>query len=740
MPTLDPRFVVMLPLQQVIHDKDTGNLLSSGRVTFYSDTNRTVLKKIYQLALNPSNQYVYNELNNPITLSSIGSFVDDNGFNYVPLLFPYDGEPGASNGTVELYYITVDSSNGVRQFTVEHWPQSGVESLNENVNFDNELANPQFVRVYFNMDIGTNQHTYTVTGTDTVTTIAPGWDLITSSAAPATVTLKWVQVLATDAPTNPPYALDIQGSVGLTKLQLRQKLNNSPRLYANGFVSGNFVINSQSGGAHAVRLLYQPQTNGTERVILTGSSGASTTFVTLSGTVAIDTSGGGTINTSGANTGYINIILDIPDPISHIQVSSFQLTSANSADNTIAFIQQSSDRQVDHIYHVDKPLLEYKPIPSYLVGWDFPLNPAQFFGPTFGASATGANSSYYGWDQTILFQSANSGVSWDRGDNGCLKLTSAAVAGTQLALIQYLDSVEALKMALTNLSCNVNAKCSAATSMTISLWYTTNAALPNPPITSNFTSMVTTLDANGYPSAVTAGWIEIVNRNGKAAFTVGTAGFLNYGFSGWSSGQIPTNAKFFAIVVGTGAMAQNVVLSINSISCVPGDIPTIPAPQAIDEVLRECQYYYEKTYAPATPPGNNPNVLCRTSYMYETATFVAGPNTYDLAAYAYPFDVIFNTEKRIAPNPGSVASSFIWYSPNIATANRFGLNLYTNGTVAKSNDIVTTAWTYSYGTRNVYAVPNTAATLDTTTGIASGANPFALLFYHFVCDVRLGVI
>jgi len=60
-------------------------------------------------------------------------------------------------------------------------------------------------------------------------------------------------------------------------------------------------------------------------------------------------------------------------------------------------------RQIDHLFHYYKPLLAYKPIPSALIGWDFPTNPAQF-GVTGSTGAIGANKSAYAWDQTILFQ------------------------------------------------------------------------------------------------------------------------------------------------------------------------------------------------------------------------------------------------------------------------------------------------------------------------------------------------
>ena len=40
-------------------------------------------------------------------------------------------------------------------------------------------------------------------------------------------------------------------------------------------------------------------------------------------------------------------------------------------------MQNSVNRQNDYLFHYYNPLLQYKPIESFLIGWDFPVNPAQ---------------------------------------------------------------------------------------------------------------------------------------------------------------------------------------------------------------------------------------------------------------------------------------------------------------------------------------------------------------------------
>jgi hypothetical protein len=120
--------------------------------------------------------------------------------------------------------------------------------------------------------------------------------------------------------------------------------------------------------------------------------------------------------------------------------------------------------------------------------------------------------------------------------------------------------------------------------------------------------MVATLDANGHPATYNGTWVEVPRSAlGNAQFTVKASANTNFNFNGFSEWDMKgiaatQTANFFAIVVGFGAMTAGDTISINSISVVPGDIATRPAPQSIDEVSRECKYYYQKSFAPGTLP------------------------------------------------------------------------------------------------------------------------------------------
>src|SRR6266404_4935761 len=100
MPNIDTAYIPAFSINTLITNKDTGLPLSGGIVTFYEDDNRVALKDVWQIT-GDSPDYTFTRLSNPMVLSSIGSFVDDDGNPVVPYFLPYD-----QDGTEQLYYIT----------------------------------------------------------------------------------------------------------------------------------------------------------------------------------------------------------------------------------------------------------------------------------------------------------------------------------------------------------------------------------------------------------------------------------------------------------------------------------------------------------------------------------------------------------------------------------------------------------------------------------------------------------
>lgn len=727
MPNLDSRFVQVTPLQDYFVDKDTGFPLSGGIVAFYEDNDHTVLKPVYQLSAGPNNTYAYNVLSNPLQLSSVGTFIDGNRNDIVPYFFPYDGSPTSSQGEIDLYYITVYSSAGIFQFSRNAWPNisSGSNSTNQAIT-ENLLSNPQFSVVNFNTTSPASGFNFTVTGSNLVTNIAPDWDVITTGTG--NVTVQQVASVNTTIPGNPPYLLDIQSvntGSGISSLQLRQRLNNDPRILVDGFANGSFVVGSQDSTQHQIIMSYVPSGATATSYELVNVVIPSSNYSEFNGTKQID---GPVINPDSGATGYVDILITIPAG-AHIQITCVQFAGVLTLNSTLNWIEQTTQRELDHLYHDYNQPLQFKPTKSYLIGWDFPLNPAQVNGS--GVAAT-SNVSAYTWDQTILFQSTVSKLDTSRSQNGAMVITSTDVTNaTQAAVIQYLSAPQISDMLENPLS--VNVECDTINfgglTATVSLWYTTNVHLPN---LAGGTSLVTTLDANGHPSSVVSGWNEIIRLNnvGNAQFLM-NANLTNFGFNGWnmSNTNIPNTASFFAIVIGTSALNNGSDFSLNSVSLVPGNIPTKPATQTPDDVLRECQYFYEKSYDSAIKPGTASS-LANTRVSQQLLSFDGGGNAkLNAGIIAESFNSV-----KITPNP-----QMAFYSPITGTAANARAEIYNGGTVLGAGaDVATTNWTgVGTSSKNYSFVPANGNDLYAP---MLGTGTIAFIYYHYTCDARLGLV
>ena len=130
-------------LQNYIVDKDTGTPLAAGIVTLYEDQSRQILKNwYYQSGSSPD--YTYIALQNPMTLSSVGTMQDFQGNDIEPFYYPYDEDDETD---VQPYYITVYSSGGILQFTRENFPFQPKSSVTPITGFEslrNYITNGEY--------------------------------------------------------------------------------------------------------------------------------------------------------------------------------------------------------------------------------------------------------------------------------------------------------------------------------------------------------------------------------------------------------------------------------------------------------------------------------------------------------------------------------------------------------------------------------------------------------------------
>lgn len=587
-------YISISDLQSYFVDKDTGAPLAGGYVQFWVDSERTTAKLVYQKvnvgadSVTGEPVYEFEPLPNPVQLSGVGTPQDDNGNDITVYYYPYDDE-----GNVELYYVAIFSYLGVPQFTREGVPNSfatdnpGATGATGN---DNQISNPQFMEVLFNPDEGL-QIAFTGSGTKEVE-IAPDWLLQIVHTNTGTLDVARIAVTgSSNRATNPPYVLSITPGSNISALNLIQNLPNTPGLWApqetgvNGYVAANFVLGA---GSQSVVMKYSPSV-GVATTLLEATN-SSDEYVEYSDSVQLPPSA----NTSDADSGYVDIVINLATTTVTL-ISSIQVIPTNEEITGVLFEQDTKNRQIDHLFHYYKPELEYKPIPNLLDAWDFPLNPAQLFSSTVAASAIGANKSKYVWDQTIIFQSANSGVGVTRATDGSLVLTAAAT--TQMGLIQYQEALRAKNILQGRLSVCVRVATSAAQNFTVSLWATTDASLPDlAPGTNN--SLVLTLDANGKPATFNGTWTEVSRSNlDDAVFETDDSNeYVNFKFNGWENTALSQTATFFAIVIGTDSVTSTETVTFNSVNLCQGDIATIPAAQSASAVLQDCQWWYEKSF------------------------------------------------------------------------------------------------------------------------------------------------
>jgi hypothetical protein len=598
---------------------------------------------------------------------------------------------------------------------------------------DNQISNPQFSVVNFVTPPGGSspQVTFSTAGTYN---IAPGWQLVLVGTGTCTVT----QLILSGSQNfidNPPYALQVTSST-FSSCQLIQTLKMNGAIWSLGAVGMSVLINAVVNSA-MVTLIYQPSTGpGTQiasGIIPTTGFAPFGGFTNLNNpSPNIYSPGNPSTNTDLSTVAYVQIIINLPGS-GEVQISNIQLMGQDDPlpdplpfpSTTIPeYQQQTNERELDHLAHYYDPQLAYKPIPSYLVGWDFPLNPAQL-GTSF-SGVSGANTSFYTWDQTIVFQSVTSGISVSKAANGGLTLTAAST--TQAAIIQYLPAQQALKILNDIISVNLNASSSTNIGVTISLFYTTGSL---PSTIASGQSIVNTLDANGHPATFypSSGWTEILPINGENAYCTVSAN-QDYKFNGFWKNAAVNNATYFAIVIGTASIVATNTITFNSVGLMNGALGTRPAPKTPDEVLRECQYYYEQSYN----PGTLPSTLTNTGIRFANCPLAAQVQSGFIAFYKNTFEVQFLQAKQsIAVMTFiSAAGTSANVSMGVYDGNPFGH--YPYGLV----DVGIVNWTQlQISTHNTIYQPNNNTVIHNF-GAEDQGSQQGIILYHYLADSRLG--
>ena len=753
--SISPLYIPLFEFYEIILDKDSGLPLSGGIVTFYRDSQRATPKAVYEMTGNPPD-YTFVSVGNVLVLGIDGDFVDGNGNPFTPYLYPYD-----ANGKIDLYYITVVSAGGVPQFTREAVPyiSPGVippEQLNSS---ENALANSQFVEILF-PSVGTT--VINVTGSNTVTPIAPDWDLITSGTG--TVTVERLQPTAANVTTNPPYALSVSASSGLGgTFQLRQRLLHSPSLFRDEFISASLTAAVISGGASTLSLDYVPSTGTPTNIIPVTTIPTSGVYTTIFGnSVTPDQSN------DPASTGYIDIVITIPTSRT-IAITSIQIVGS-TIQVDIPYDQQSTARQIDHLFHYYENSILHQPKENLLTGWTFGVNPFQFISKTL---ATVTTQTQYIADQTILYQATNSTIQSGQADNTknfALQLTAvtgASANNNQIAIIQYIDAFTIAPYWGQIVSALVRASIvtAAATNvqMKMRLIYRSTAVAGSylPPVI-GASEPITGFDANGDPTFST-GWTAILPLN-DPAYTLTAIASTNEGLQVMPAMSFDQFLLPQSLETTISTMTLGVVLYVNNninniatqdsilidrVSLTNNNFAIDAAPLTYDETLRRCQYYYEQTFPFGAPANAVSPIGLRIAKM--KAAFSPTPGLF-LQSFGFEF---MQSKRDIPVVSGGTNPTLAFYSYtsgtryNVVAGILQGATFGTGGTNNPSDYIFVNVFTNSSPTGTSPAGSmidqNGAAFLSTSTGTnrahVASANDGddGVLLYHYICDCRLGL-
>jgi len=211
---LNPNYMLAPSLQEYFVDKDTGLPLAGGKVYFYEDDARSVLKPVYEISGTPPN-YVYTVLPNPVTLTANGTFSDGSGNDILPYYYPFD-----SSGNIQLYYVAVYNSNGVFQFSREGWPNFTDEAVNSDNEVTNFVPNGQFL-IHNNIP-ATSANGNVVGKISATTTILGdgGWSYVRTSNTPTDIITFTTFTSSNPGYTSTPrYALRFQCQVANSDTQ-----------------------------------------------------------------------------------------------------------------------------------------------------------------------------------------------------------------------------------------------------------------------------------------------------------------------------------------------------------------------------------------------------------------------------------------------------------------------------------------------------------------------------------------
>lgn len=603
--------------------------------------------------------------------------------------------------------ISPPSQSDALIYLVENYiPGSGGETPIDTVGFssENQISNPQFALVDF-------VSPFTFSGTDPAPIqIGPDWFL--ELAGTGTVTLTQVPLNNSNAnPSNAPYALEITLN-GWTSdsVFLRQRFFQNGMLWADKIVSTAITARVQGIAVTITATLVDSNSALLAQLLSTPVDGSFNEF----------TGYGQLEDTTNPNTppaAYIDYKLALPSNVD-IYVTSIQLIVQDMPFEP-SFTQDSINRQLDHTFHYYQNSLLMQSKDDIAVGWNFALNPWQIR----TRAATTILSNGYITDQTILSMQNPGSLSVSRATNGTLAITTVAATTQQnFAIIQYIDPLSILPYWNTLLS-----------SLTSVSFVTSNGTLLNVKmkliVSTSLPSVVDPIASWSSNEPVFTGQWTAINPINSPVNVLSNGTSSSFAYNGF---QLPASSgatQMLGIVFyTTNAMDFLDVLTFKQISLVPNDFAIASSYKTADQVLRDCYFYFESSYAIGVLFGT---ASAGGSLFSEQLGIKGATDSVRSRGFGFPFKQISRTT---APN-------VTLFSPITGTTGAVNANIFQSGVTAGSgNATVSSFWsTFLVSSTGItYICINNTPILSAIVTSADTA-PEGFITYHYTKDARLGL-
>jgi hypothetical protein len=586
---------------------------------------------------------------------------------------------------------------------------------------DNLVSNPQFSEVDFTNDL-------ILAGEDTFD-IAPGWQLFLDGdqgGANARLTLTPLDGQQKQV-NSPPYYLRLQ-IASYTTAELRQVFTGNGAIFSSnaqqtGVVSMGFTARADDD--YPIEVSYQPSVGANTTVIQdTVFSGV---FQSFTGIEVLPAS----TNSNTGDNATVTMVIALQGT-GNLEISNLQMVGGvipvdSELPAPTEYIQETIERGVDHLFHYYKDSLVMQPKEDILTGWNFSLNPYQFIAPAI--SAMPAALTQYRADQTIVRQEFASSIETGQAsaaNNFAFQVQPVDSQDSRVALIQYVDaatirpnkvlsSLAKVKFVSPTLNTNVGLK--------MRLIYRNDL-----PPTLGDAEPITGWDLNGDP-VFDSGWSEILPLNDPTYTLENGSDFVDLSFDQFQMPPAENATMYLGVVIYTtepfvstpGSKDQ---LIFDSVSLVNNDFAIASPSKTFDQVLQECQFYYE--VAPA--------------YLYRTMSVNRAGSSF--SGFASPFNIEFNSLKRTSAtaSPSGITLTLI---SNIGTAGNVTARYYEDGLLqgganSNINRAVNLYWFTPLITTKGAKYETGSSPGDLAAGASYTDNASAGILFAYTADARLG--